>query len=96
MFKKRETRLEIEIDRIHDALDSADPETDPKKYKALVKLLQELKRAQSEDKKYRVSPDTILTIAAYVGVTALVAVLEIFGHAITTKALSFKPFGAKI
>ena len=94
LSKKKETRLDLAIDRAHDEIES-NPIGTPEREAAVVELtkLEEVKGLQA---KTHISKDTLLTVGCYAGLTLLIVGVEIFGHSITSKAMMITAFRPKI
>ena len=90
LFKKS-SRKELALDQCYDALEKIDP-SDPE-YDAVTSQIHKL---ESDPKKSGVSKDTIATLAVYAGLFVLTIVIEMFGHSITTRALSAVPFKPRL
>ena len=94
LFKKRETRLDIAIDRAHNEIESTKPNSEERK--AAIKELSKLEAIKATQAKTAISSDTILTVSVYAGLTLLVVGVELFGHSITSKAMSAMAFRPKL
>lgn len=62
IFKKKETKLDKEIESVLECLNDLDPSTE--EYAAATKNLDILVKLKSTDEKKTVSPDTIVMVAA--------------------------------
>ena len=94
LFKKHQSRIDIAIDRAHDEIESnkiASPER-----KAAVEELVKLEEVKVLKTKTNISKDTLLTVGMYTGLTLLVVGVELFGHSITSKAMTALAFRPKI
>ena len=94
LFKKHQSRIDIAIDRAHDEIESnkiATPER-----KAAVEELVKLEEIKVNKAKTGISKDTLLTVGMYTGLTLLVVGVELFGHSITSKAMTALAFRPKI
>ena len=94
LFKKHQSRIDIAIDRAHDEIESnkiATPER-----KAAVEELVKLEEIKVNKTKTGISKDTLLTVGMYTGLTLLVVGVELFGHSITSKAMTALAFRPKI
>ena len=78
---KTQTRLDIEKDHVFDTLESLDPKDDD--YTTAANNLKTLNSLEPEPNKLNVN--TVLTVVSYVGVSAALMMLEVFGHAITSR-----------
>lgn len=94
LFKKHQSRIDIAIDRAHDEIESnkiASPER-----KAAVEELVKLEEVKVLKTKTNISKDTLLTVCMYTGLTLLIVGVELFGHSITSKAMTALAFRPKI
>lgn len=94
LFKKHQSRIDIAIDRAHDEIESnkiASPER-----KAAVEELVKLEEVKVLKTKTNISKDTLLTVGMYTGLTLLIVGVELFGHSITSKAMTALAFRPKI
>ena len=94
LFKKHQSRIDIAIDRAHDELES-NPIATPER-KAAVEELVKLEEIKVNKTKTGISKDTLLTVGMYTGLTLLVVGVELFGHSITSKAMTALAFRPKI
>lgn len=94
LFKKHQSRIDIAIDRAHDEIEAnalASPDR-----KAAVEELLKLEEVKVLQAKTHVSKDTLLTVGMYAGLTLLIVGVELFGHSITSKAMTAMAFRPKI
>lgn len=94
LFKNHQSRIDIAIDRAHDEIESnkiASPER-----KAAVEELVKLEEVKVLKTKTNISKDTLLTVGMYTGLTLLIVGVELFGHSITSKAMTALAFRPKI
>ena len=94
LFKNHQSRIDIAIDRAHDEIESnkiASPES-----KAGVEELVKLEEVKVLKTKTNISKDTLLTVGMYTGLTLLIVGVELFGHSITSKAMTALAFRPKI
>ena len=94
LFKKHQSRIDIAIDRAHDEIE-ANSLTSPDR-KAAVEELLKLEEVKVLQAKTHVSKDTLLTVGMYAGLTLLIVGVELFGHSITSKAMTAMAFRPKI
>ena len=94
LFKKHQTRLDIAIDRAHDEIGSN--EVTSAERKAAVEELLKLEEVKVMQAKANISKDTLLTVGCYAGLTLLIVGVELFGHSITSKAMTAMAFRPKI
>lgn len=94
LFKKHQTRIDIAIDRMYDELDSDN--TTLVERKAAVEELVKLEEIKVMQAKNHISKDTLLTVGCYTGLTLLIVGVELFGHSITSKAMTAMAFRPKI
>lgn len=94
LFKRRESRIEIAMERAHDDIE-ANPIGSSER-KAAVEELLKLQEVRSHETKTHISKDTLLTVGVYAGLTLLLVGVEVFGHSMTTKAMNFIAFKPKI
>lgn len=86
VFKKKETKLDKEIDNILDWMASMKPGTD--EYAKLANQLEKLYKIKCEGKKDGIKPDTIVVVAAnLLGILLILTYEE--ENIITSKALGF-------
>jgi len=90
-WKKKETRLDIAIDKAYDEFDSVDY-SDRARVDAIISSVTRLEQTRREAKRPPVSWDTILIVATHIVVVGGIALLELKGHSLTSRALSFKMF----
>lgn len=90
MFKRQQPdgHLDREIKRTLFKMNAHEP--DSNEYAQLLERLQKLKKLQADTKPASVSPDTILTTAAYLFGMLMIVHHEHVG-AVTTKAMSLLP-----
>ena len=94
LFKKHQSRIDIAIDRAHDEIE-ANSLTSPDR-KAAVEELLKLEEVKVLQAKTHISKDTLLTVGMYAGLTLLIVGVELFGHSITSKAMTAMAFRPKI
>ena len=88
IFAKEETPTEIEIKRLYEDRAWYDPTSEEyQKLNARLKELLELKEIENKPK-FEVSGDTVVKVAAMVGVCALIVFREELVGPVTSKALS--------
>lgn len=94
LFKKKERRIDIAIDRAHDEIESYAVNSDERK--AAVEELSKLEEVRALQAKTHISKDTLLTVGCYASLTLLIVGVELFGHSITSKAMTAMAFRPKI
>lgn len=94
LFKKHQSRIEIAIDRAHDEIESNAVASSERK--AAVEELLKLEEVKVMQAKANISKDTLLTVGCYAGLTLLIVGVELFGHSITSKAMTAMAFRPKI
>ena len=94
LFKKHETRLDIAIDRAHNEIESNTINSPDRK--AAVEELRTLEDIKAMSLKSHISKDALLTVGMYTGLTLLIVGVELFGHSITSKAMTSLAFRPKI
>lgn len=94
LFKKRETRIDIAIDRAHNEIESSPMGSAERK--AAVDELFKLEEVKAVQAKAHISKDTLVTVGCYTGLTLLIVGVELFGHSITSKAMTAMAFRPKI
>ena len=90
LFEKH-TRREIALDQCYDALEALKPASP--EYAAVVAQITKL---EAEPNKAGIGKDTRATLAVYAGLVVLTLVSELFGHSITTRALTSIPFRPRL
>ena len=88
MPRKKTTRKALVLDRCYDELETADPASP--RFASIVDQVNKLETKPATAS--RLSKDTLLQVAAYVGLTLLVIAIELFGESINTSALTKSPF----
>ena len=78
---KQPTRLDLAKDQVFDTLESLDPSSP--EYTTSVNNLKTLHQIAPESNK--VNSNTLLTVGSYTGVSIAIMLLEVFGHAITSR-----------
>lgn len=78
LFKKRQSRIELAIDRAHDEIESNAVTSAERK--AAVEELVKLEEVVVLHTKTHISKDTLFTVGIYTGLTLLVVGVEVFGH----------------
>ena len=94
LFKKHQSRLDIAIDGAYDEIESNEVTSDERK--AAVEELLKLEEVKVMQAKANISKDTLLTVGCYAGLTLLIVGVELFGHSITSKAMTAMAFRPKI
>lgn len=95
LFKKHPSRIDLAIDRVHNEIESDKDPASPAR-KAAVDELLKLEEVKVMQAKTHISKDTLLTVGCYVGLTLVIVGVEIFGHSITSKAMTVLAFRPKI
>lgn len=86
IFKRRESILDKPIERVLTDMDTYGP--DSKEYSELIDHLDKLTKMKAEDRKHRVSPDTMAMIAGnLLGIVIIVAYEQM--HVMRSSALNF-------
>lgn len=83
-FKRRESILDKPIDRVLADMDEYGPD-DPK-FPQLIDHLERLTKMKAEERRNRVSPDTMATIFGNVGMVLIIVLYE-QKHVLTSKGL---------
>ena len=91
-MSKKLTRKQILLDQCYDELEGLDP-TD-NRYSIILDNVYKLETKPTN--KPGLSKDTFATLVVYAGLTVLIVVVEIFGHSLTSRALSAIPFRPRI
>lgn len=94
LFQRHESRIQIAIDRAHDEIGGHGLTTPERK--AAVDELYKLEEIKALQAKSHVSKDTLVTVGCYAGLTLLIVGVELFGHSITSKAMTAMAFRPKI
>lgn len=88
------TRREIAIDQCYNELEGSTPGTD--QYNAIVKNILDLEPTEKPTPSDKLEKNTVFTVLVYAGLTLTVIVTELFGHSITSKAMSVSAFKPRI
>ena len=92
MPRKKTTRKDLVLDRCYDELETEDPASP--RFDAITSQVNKLETKPTPVG--RLSKDTLLTVGAYIGLTMLIIVIELFGESINTSALTKSPFRPRI
>ena len=94
LFKMHQSRLDIELDGAYNEIESN--EVTSAERKAAVEELLKLEEVKVMQAKTHISKDTLVTVGCYAGLTLLIVGVELFGHSITSKAMTAMAFRPKI
>lgn len=92
--KPKETRLDLALDKCYDELEKCDPASD--RYKTIAQNAVELNKLNPEKGESKIDKNTVLTVAVYASLTLVLAGLELFGHSLTSRAMSSMAFKPKL
>ena len=92
MPRKKTTRKDLVLDRCYDELEVEDPASP--RFDAIANQVNKLETKPTPVG--RLSKDTLFTVGAYIGLTVLVIVIELFGESINTSALTKSPFRPRL
>ena len=91
-MSKKHTRRQLTLDQCYDALEGLDPSST--EYAAVVDQITKLETKPNH--KAGIDKNTLATLAVYAGLTILIVVVEIFGHSLTSRAMSAVPFKPRL
>lgn len=74
--KRQPNALEQTIQELHSDMKGVDPETKPEIYKGMRKELERLYALQEQERKRRVSPDVLITVAGNLAVVLIIVYFE--------------------
>lgn len=92
--KPEQTRLDIALDRCYDELEKCDPASD--RYQSIAQNAVELNMLNPKKGEDKINKNTVLTVAVYASLTLVLAGLELFGHSLTSRAMSSMAFKPKL